>query len=378
MNFKCNQKQLLDHIQIVNKSISPRTSLPILENIHVTLENNALKLRGSDLEIGIETQLPLENSTENGTFLVNSKTIHNILSKIPDTTVDVKVNESYKCMINADNVDFDLCGLSTEKYPEFPEIESGINFSLPIEVLLDCIKYTLFSVSFDSTKQFLNGILLEYKEGQLTFVSTDGYRLSIKHAAINNIDRDFSVIIPFKAMSEIQKIAAAKEKVSENIDITISEKQISSRLDSFIMVARLIQGQFPDYKQVLPKEVIHELSLSRRTFLDALDRASIIASGANDIVRITFTDNQLQIRANAPSLGDFREDIPINRVSGSEELKVAFNVKLLIDPIKTIQSDDLKLKLNGMVSPCIIEPLGDTDYTYIIMPINTSDYQQDS
>ena len=136
----------------------------------------------------------------------------------------------------------------------------------------------------------------------------------------------------------------------------------------------MIQGQFPDYNQVLPKETLNSFSVSRRAFLDACERASIIAFSSNNVIRLVFSDDHLTIHANAP-MGEFKESIQLSRLGGSGEARIAFNVRLILDSIKNLEMDDLKISFNNELSPCIVQPVSDLDYTYIIMPIRTSEYQ---
>jgi DNA polymerase-3 subunit beta len=374
MKFSCDSDKLQKSISIVEKSVSPRTSLPVLENIYLELTGNQLTLRGNDLEIGIEHQIEVENVQAEGKVLLKAKTISSVLSKLPHQKLDIEVDSQNNIHINANNsLDFDLLGVATEEYPVFPSLEDGVRFSLPVSELKDLIKHTIFAVSFDETKQFLNGILVTVEKDNLVFVSTDGYRLSLKKSKVEGLSDNFSVIVPFKAMNEINKIIQNLD--SKTIDINISPSQVGFVMEGFLFISRVIQGQFPDYKQVIPAESLQSFNVSRKQFLDACERASIIASASNNVVRLSFDNDHITMRANAPSMGEFKESVSSSRAKGDGDAKIAFNVRLVLDSIKTLDVDNLRVEFNNELSPCMIIPANDDDYTYIIMPIRTSDYR---
>lgn len=376
MKFRVKSQDLQKSINIVEKAVSPRSSLPVLENIFIETKEGQLKLRGNDLEIGIENTIPLESIEEEGSILIKAKTISSIVSKLDNQSLDIHVSDSNTFFLKGQKVDFDILGTASGEYPTFPSIEQGVQLSLSVEDLKDLIKHTIFSVSFDETKQFLNGILIKNEGDKLSFVSTDGYRLAFKTKTIQPLERDLSVIIPYKAVNELNRII--QNETNENIvNINISENQIAFKMNSFLLISRVIQGQFPDYKQVIPQQSQSEYVVSRRALLAAAERASIIASSSNNVVRLSFSGNALTIKANAPGLGEFKEEIEVNRTKGEGETKIAFNIRLVLDVIKTVDVDNIKMMFNNELSPCRVEENGNDDFIYIIMPIRTSDYQNE-
>ncbi|MGE4169555.1 MAG: DNA polymerase III subunit beta [Candidatus Margulisiibacteriota bacterium] len=372
MKMSCTSNLLQKSISIVEKAVSQRTALPVLENILFRVKNNQLALVGNDLEIAIEHRIPIQSEGE-GTFLVKGKTISSIVSKLQNQELLVDVDSASKCTIKSDNIDFDILCVNPDEYPQFPVIENGVKIKLTVAELRQLIKYTLFAVSFDETKQFLNGILMKYEDGFLYFISTDGYRLSLKRQKIEVLQAPtLSAIVPFKAVNELNKILQSYA-ADQVVELNVSENQVSFSMQDFVLVSRVIQGQFPDYKHVLPKESENQFSVVRRFLLDASERANIIASASNNVVRMQF-GQQLVLKANAASLGDFKELIEIMRLKGESEIKIAFNIRLVLDVIRVMESEDIKIEFNSEVSPCVIRPMQDDDFAYIIMPIRTSDY----
>ncbi|NQY73862.1 MAG: DNA polymerase III subunit beta [Candidatus Margulisbacteria bacterium] len=373
MKFTCKRDILQKSIETVGKAISTRTALPIMDNIFLELQENTLTLRGNDLEMGIETSIPVEKVDSLGRILVKSKTITNIISKLSCEMVNICVNENNQLFISSESVDFDILGTSTEEYPVFPSIESGSDISLSVGDLKSLIKYTIFSVSFDETKQFLNGILIKSEGDSLFFVATDGFRLALKKAPIPNQEVDFAAIVPFKAMNELYRIIQ-NEPSDTIVQITLSDNQVSFRMAHFCLITRIIQGQFPDYKQVMPKESQFKFTVQRRVMLDASERAAIISNESNNVVKYQFKDKTLTIQANAPNLGEFKEEIKVKEEGNSDQVRIAFNVRLVMDVLKTIEADDVCMTFNSELSPCVLTQVNSDAFTYILMPIRTSDY----
>jgi DNA polymerase-3 subunit beta len=376
MKFSCSTASLQKGISIVEKAISQRTTLPVLENLYLELSGTELKLRGNDLEIGIETLVHVDSTQNEGSVLVKAKTFSSILSKIQSGSINISVDSSNRMILQANKVDFEILCLSVDDYPVFPSVETGISFSVKVSEIKDLIKHTIFAVSFDETKQFLNGILIKSDSGVLYFVSTDGYRLSLKRHTLVESVSDFSLIAPFKAMNELNKILSGFGD-DESVLVTVSDSQVAFSVDRFLLVSRVIKGQFPDYRQVMPKHSDNLFTASRLALLGACDRATIISSVSNNVVRLSFTDTQLVVRANAASMGEFTEEIGVTRVQGSGDVKIAFNVKLVLDGIRGIDSDEVRLEFNQGISPCVVRSANDEDYIYIVMPIRTNDFQDD-
>ena len=377
MKFKCSSSLLQKGVNIVEKAVSQKTNLPIMENIFMELKDHKLKMMGNDLELGIEYFIPIENIEQEGAVLLKAKTISSIVSKLDNQLLSLQVDENKKIIINADKVDFNILGTDVSEYPVFPQVEDGLSFELEVRDLKELLKYTIFAVSFDETKEFLNGILIKNEDDYLYFVSTDGYRLSLKRKKITKPATDFSAIVPFRVMNELYKILQNIDPDAK-IKLNISTNQVSFMMDGFLLVSRVIQGTFPDYKQVLPKEFDNVITVGRRNFIQAAERASIIASVSNNVVKLIFSD-VLEIKANAPKMGGFNEEINITNqnIKGIDNLKVAFNVRLLLDVMKTLEADDVLIEVNDELKPCVIRSVADEDYTYIIMPIRTSDYKNE-
>jgi len=378
MKFKVERSELTLGINTVCKAISNRTTLPVLENIYLFLDGSQIILRGNDLELGIEYRLNVEvlNQTGPKGVLLKSGTLSDIISKLSSSNIEFDLNESFKCNIKSDAIDFDIFGISVDEYPQFPTVEKDVQLELNSAVLIDLIKHTIFSVSYDETKQFLNGIKIESKGNRCDFISTDGFRLSLKYEQFDSDVPEFSCIVPYKTMNELSKILTSVK--SDEVNVSLSERQISFELGNSIVVSRLINGRFPDYKQVLPKNTLFEYKLSRQLLLNAADRANIIASHSNFVAKFQFTESDLTISASNSKLGDYVEQLASQRLIGEREMTVSFNIKLLQEALKIIDQQEIVFEINSELSPCVIKPLGDQTYTHILMPIRMSEYANDS
>lgn len=378
MKFSIDRSEFTLGVNTVCKAISSRTTLPILENLYLAIQNNQIVMRGNDLELGIEYVLPVnvEDQQAPSGVLLKANTLNDILSKLNSDTVDIDLNELLKCNIKSSAIDFDIHGVSIDEYPQFPTIEKNIQFDIDSSILLDLIKHTIFSVSYDETKQFLNGIKIECKDNRCDFISTDGFRLSLKYEQFDKDLPEFSCIVPFKTMNELSKVLTSVK--SDSVQLFLSERQISFKVGASTIISRLINGRFPDYKQVMPKNTLFEYKISRQLLLSAADRANIIASHSNFVAKFNFTETLLTISASNAKLGDYVEQLGVSRHVGERDITVSFNIKLLQEALKIIDQQDVVFEINSELSPCVIKPVGDQTYTHILMPIRMSEFSNDN
>jgi DNA polymerase-3 subunit beta len=380
MKFNCDSSLLFKSVNIVEKAIAQRTTVSVLENICFELSESKLILRANDLEIGIEHIIDVAVDTTESVFptsvLIKGKTISGILSKISPQIIQITVDANNRFKIVGKGVNYDIMGMSSDDFPVFPEIQNGEHVQLSLEDMRSLTKSTLFSVSSDETKPFLNGVFVKSDTHLLSFVATDGFRLALKQIATQTQVDNVSVIVPFKAMNELTKVLGFLDSASP-LNMVISSQQVAFFSDRFRLVSRVIDGHFPDYKQVIPKFSSYQVKVSRKEFIEACDRAMIIASVSNFVVRLTFESESLLLRANA-SLGEFKEELQVVRTKGEGAVKISFNVKLILEGVRAIDSDDIELEFNEGLSPCIIRASGQTDYVYLAMPIRTNDYQEDT
>lgn len=379
MNFSCKKENLYRAIQIVEKAVSFKSTLPIIGNILLETTKEGLKLYSNDLEIGIEVTISAK-ITSAGLILIPAKTLSNIVSKLPEEEILFNVNERAKLEIICGSSRFNLNTLSPDEFPPLPVVKKEKTLQISAELFKEIIEEVILATSSDESKHVLNGVLLELEGKELVLAATDGYRLAKYGAKLKTPSPGkINIIIPSKALNQLIFVINQTQKTQEAadnlVDVAISVDQISFKYGNVYFVSRLIQGQFPNYKQVIPKEFKTELVCHRKALLDAFERAAIIASASANIVKLKMTDSKLYITATTPDLGTSTEWVEV-RTKGEAKVQVAFNVKLILDVLKTLDDQEIIFGLTGALSPGLIKPLKEKDYFYIIMPIRTVENQE--
>jgi len=371
MEFKCVKADLHNAIQIAEKAVSARSTLPIIGNILLEVADGKLKLSSNDLEIGIELSIDA-NVKQEGAVLVPAKMFSSVVSNLSDGEISFKVDENNSILITVNKVKQTLPGLAIDDFPVLHKLAKGDSFSIEAEVLRELIKQTIIAVSMDDAKQFLNGVLIEKEKNELRFIATDGFRLAKKTATLSETSLvGFSVIVPSRALQEISRILQ-QEDYQGVVDVQLTKEQISVQFKSIYFVSRLIQGQFPDYRQVIPKDQKTKVTILRKNLLDASVRASTYASAAANIIKLEMVDQQLLITASTSSIGSSSELIDVQK-DGDNMQPIAFNVRLILDVLKNIAEDNIVITLNGTLSPGVIMPKDSKDFTYVVMPIRTAE-----
>lgn len=376
MEINCTKDKLIDGVQSVERIVSTRNTLPIVGNILFEAIKNGIRISANNLEIGLEAVIPAETKEE-GALLIPAKTFAGIVAKLPaDGIINIKKTEKESIKVSYRKSNFNINGLSHAEFPQIPKIKDAKTISVPPKILLDMIKHTVFSTSTSEDKYVLNGVLIETGKGakddasNIRMVATDGFRLARKGDKVDASLENSSVIVPAKALNEISRILQNKE--IDNVEISISSEQIAFKYKDGYLVSRLIQGQFPNYKQVMPKNSDVIITVGTKTFLESAERAAVIAAGSSNIVKLSVNDKSLSIAAVTPDVGSVEEIIEIE-ISGVLQKPIAFNVRLILDVLKVIESDKVSLEFSGPLGPGVIKPLDGSDYIYIIMPIRTTD-----
>lgn len=374
MEFIINKSDLSYGVSLVERVVSTRSTLPIIGNILFEATKLGLKLSANNLEMGIEVLLSAK-VTKEGSILIPAKTLSGIVSKLPDDEISFKLKDKGLIGINYKKSNFNIHGLPSDEFPQLPKVKETKSFSVDAKTLIEMISQTVFSASTSEDKYVLNGILIETGKSahdgtNLRMIATDGYRLSKSGVKVEGITDIVSVIVPSKTMGEMLRILSQDPEATAKI--TIGTDQMSFRCKDTYLVSRLIQGQFPDYRQVIPKSTETKITIDLQAFLASVERAGVIASQSANIVKIEVKAGQLHIMAQAPDVGSVDEVIEVE-VKGKEKGLVAFNVRLLADALKVIDSDEVVLELGEALSPGLIRPKNGTEFVYIVMPIRTQE-----
>jgi len=377
MEFVCEKKEIQKGVSAVEKIVTTRSTLPIIGNILFEVGKNGIKLSANNLEMGIEIGVKAK-VTKEGAVLLPAKTLSGIVSRLPEKPVSFKLGENGIVRIAYDQSHFNIHSLPPDEFPALPKIKEGKNFAVDADIFSAMIKQTIFAVSNSEEKYVLTGVLIEIgKSGvsgdssNLRMVATDGYRLAKRGEKVEMEGTGTaSVIVPARALNELAR-SLEGEKGGE-LRITVASDQIVFRYEEIYLVSRLIQGQFPDYKQVIPKKNTVKVVLSTKELLEAAERAAVVASGSANITRFEIKGGKMHLSANTPDIGNIDEVLGAE-VKGGEKLQVSFNIRLITDVLRAVSTEKVVVELAEGLSPGIIRPEGGADYLYIVMPIRTQE-----
>ena len=361
MWFTCEKNILQEAIDTVQKAASSKTTYPILEGILIRTNNNSVIFTATDLDLGIETTIEA-NVSKKGSIVLNSKLLGEIIRKLPSDMIALELDEN-NVHITCQKSEFVIVGNSPDDFPALPTINENAMYEISQDVLKNMIKQTIFAIAQDETRPILTGVLFEVKDGKLSFVALDGYRLALKSYNIDN-NSTINAVIPGKTLNEIYKIL----ELSENtVKITFTTNHILFNLGNTKIISNLLQGEFINYKQIIPNEYRLKIKVKRNEILDSIERASLLArEGKTNLIKFEIKDNKMSITSNS-QMGKVYEEVDIE-LEG-EGLKIQFNSRYFIDVLRIIDSDEIYLEFSTSVSPCLIKKIDNTDFLYLVLPV---------
>lgn len=361
MKLRIHKQELSKHIGIVQKAISGRTPMPILEGILMECSNNQIKLTGSDGEISIETYVDAFIEEE-GSVVIGSRIFGDIVRKLPNAMVSIDV-EGTNIKITCEQSEFNILGQNTKEYPNLPIVEEINSITISGEKLKEGIKSTEFAVSLDEVRPALTGVLMDIHKESISFVALDGYRMSLKIEDVkNNFERE--AIVPSRSCNELIKIM---EEDLEEVTLIFSNNHISVNLGNTVFYTKLINGEFFAYEGLVRREHTKYVKVNRMDFLNSLERASLLAKEERaNLVKLDIRDGEILIESNS-DIGNVHELVPCEK--DGEDLKIAFNSKYLIEGIRTIPTAEIILQFTDAINPCIIQPPEREDYIYLVLPV---------
>lgn len=367
MKIFCSKDVLLTGVNAVQRAVSSKNTLPVLQGILIVAENQSLQLAATDLEMGIRCEIPAQ-VVEEGTMVVPAKLFFEVVRKLPDTMITLEERDN-KVIITYDQSDIVLNGYDPEEFPLLPDLLEPVSFTLPTILFKNMIRQTVFSCATEENRPVFTGTLLQIEASSIRLVATDTHRLAYSLSEITNTeDMKFSGIIPAKTLTEIYRLLRDEDEL---LTIAFQETQVVFQFGSIYLVSRLIEGQFPNYKQVIPQTCETKVNLSVKNLLDAVERASLLSrdkSGAN-IIRVNVEQNELKIDQTT-ELGKISEQMSIEMEG--KDVSIAFNAKFLIDALKVIDCEQIIFELSGPFSPGVMRPVDNPNYLYLVLPVRTS------
>lgn len=372
MKLVCRQTDLNANLSLVSRAVPSRPTHPILANVLLSAnaQTQQVSLIAFDLSLGIKTTFSAEVET-GGEIALPAKLLNDIVSRLPDGKIELEQTKEAALGVSLISASgrYQVRGMEVEEFPELPVIEEGEAVYLPIEALMEGLHAALFATSSDDTKQILTGLHLTVKQDILEFAATDGHRLAVVETT-NTVDTatPLEVTIPARSLRELERMLAVGEPV-ELLTMHQGQGQIVFEWAEQRLTSRVLEGQYPAYRQLIPRQFERQITLERKQLLGALERIAVMADQKNNIVKFSINSLQeeLSLSVEAQDVGSGRESIKA-QISG-EDLDFAFNIKYLMDGLKALPTNEIQMEVNTATSPIILTPLGSLKMTYLIMPV---------
>ncbi len=360
MKFKILKQTFLRNIQHVQNIISSKNSLPILSNILIEAEKNKVTLTTTDLDIGISSVLETEVEEE-GALTIPAKRFNDIIKELPDEDISISTMKNNSMVIKCSKCFFKIIGLPKEEFPKLPEFKDEPSVVIKQSVLKNMISMTHFSMSRDETRYVLNGALFLFKGKKLAIVTTDGKRLSLVKKDIEKDGLNKAIIVPSKTIYELNRILSDEGDVK----IIFSENQVKFDLKNITIISRLIEGDFPNYEQVVPKEPQEKIIIQRGLFLDGIKRAALLTTQDSQSVKFEILKNKIVVSKASPNIGEVREEL--DTVYKGHEITVGFNPGYIMDALKVVPQDEIALEVFGPDKPAVIRI--EDWFLYLVLPM---------
>jgi DNA polymerase-3 subunit beta len=361
MKVTCSRDELVAKLGIVARAVSTRTAVQILSGVLLRAEGGELHLAATDMELSLRSSLGADVDGE-GAAVVPGRLLVDLARLLPDTEVVIEHRaEENVVRIECGSASYRLHAFSEEDFPRLPELDSVGTFSVDREALLETIARVSRSASRDESRPVLTGILVRFEPGKLTMAATDSYRLSVKETPLEGEAPELEAIIPARALGELQRIAGS----GDTVELGVHENQVVFGSSGVWLTTRRIDGQFPNYRQLLPESYEHELVAPRAELLDVVRRTSVMAQ-RNSPLRLRFAEGELTVSAQTQDVGEASESLPIGYTA--EPLEIGFNAEFLRDGLESVESDEVRVRLISSLRPAVLQSPAD-DFTYLIMPI---------
>ncbi|MCL1965480.1 MAG: DNA polymerase III subunit beta [Firmicutes bacterium] len=363
MRFTCLVADLVSALNIVTRAIAARSTTQIMEGVLLVSCEEGIRLTCTDLALGIETHVAA-HVTEEGSVVMPGKLLAEIVRKLPEGQMEVSVNEQNAASIKCAGSRTKLAGLPAEEFPALPEVGESQTIVMPQANLREMIQRSTFAIATDETRPILTGCLLEAEGGDMSIVALDGFRMALRKESFGQELPALSVVVPGKVLNEIARILSDTDAM---VSLVWGKSHLMADMGTTRVIARLLDGEFIRYKQILPGEWKTRIIVSKKDMEEALDRASLMArEGKNNLVKLHMEEGTLLITSNA-ELGDVREEISIE--FEGRELDIAFNVRYITDTLRAIEDENIILKFNSNVSPCVLCPTFGDKFIYLALPV---------
>jgi DNA polymerase-3 subunit beta len=373
MKVTVTQQHLAHGLSIVSRAVSPRSTLPVLANVLLATDEGRLRLSATNLELGITCWIPA-HIAEEGSITVPSRTFVDLVGTFPPDNVNLSLEERTQTLnLVCNSSVHDIKGIDAQDFPPMPVIDPEEGFELNLMDFKEMIQQVAFAASTDEARPVLQGVKMDVVENVITLAATDGFRISVRKETLSNpIPQDISIIVPARAMNELARIFSDVDK-SVHMIVPAQRGQVIFRLKDAELVSQLIDGNFPDYKAIIPKSAKTKTIISTPAFLKACKQAEVIAREGNNVVRLDILpaeEGPGKVEINATTEETGKSDISVEANIEGSGLLIAFNVHFLVQVLDVVRSPNVALETNANNSPGVIRPMGDEDFVHVIMPMH--------
>jgi len=363
MKLTTTRDDLFAQLQTVTRAASTRSAIQALSGVQVAARSGAVELRATDMEIGLRVPLPATVERE-GAVVLPARLLVDVVRALPAKEVSLELRPAEQDVeLKAGQATFHIRTLRLEDFPPFPEVEAGERVEVPAKAFIETVARVARSASRDETRPVLTGILVSASGDELRMVATDSYRLAVKETKLEApLAGELEANVPARALQELARIAADAERLG----VAVRTNQVIFDVDGIVLSSRLIDGQFPNYRQLLPESYEHELRLAGGEVTDVVRRISLLAQ-KNAPLRLAFQEGELTVSARTPDIGEASETIPVP-FSG-EPMEIGFNPDFLRDGLESVDGGDVLLKLISALRPGLISAADGSGFLYLLMPI---------
>ncbi len=370
MKFSIDQHTLSKALSFVSAASSSKTTLPILKGFLLEVESDGmLRITSSNRDLTIQKSI-MTDYAEEGKLVVPANLFSEIIRKLPSGSITISVDDSNNVVsIKSNTGKFQIVGLQADEYPEIGDTNGENKVSIDKEVFKNMIKKTSFAASNDESKGVIIGTFLEVKDGCINMAALDGFRLAYAKE-ITGDDQEASIIVPAMTMTKLSSLMTEGDDGEEKIELVFDENKAVIRMEDSIIIMRLVQGRFLNYRDLIPKNFNTEVTINRSSFIESLDRTSLmVKEGKNNLVRVNINGDIMKLSSDSDH-GTVEEIIGISKTG--DDIEIGFNSKYLLEGAKVFDEDEIIFCITNAISPCILKSAQNDDYIYMVLPVRIS------
>ncbi len=365
MKVVCSKNSLLEGINTVFNVIPAKSTMPILMNILLRTKNNKLELIGTDMEISIKCEIDAE-IVDKGSITIPARKINDIVRELPDTNVDIEIDENNRALISCGKTNYKIVCLAEDDFPVYPEVKEKATLTLERGMLNEMLKRVVIAVSKDETRYSLNGVFFKLADGLLTMVATDSHRLAkIEKKIAGTEQAKVEAIVPTKVLSELMRLTAEGEG---KVKVVFDDNKVLFSFEDKQIVSQLVEGQFPQYDSVIPSECKSKLTCSREELWAATKRVELMAADKSKTTKFeVLKKGSMLISSSTPDVGEAKDEVKIDYTG--DDMTVAYNARYVVEALRVMEEKEVSFELVDTNSPGVMRSPGDDSFLYVIMPI---------